>query len=403
MLLGGALVLVLAVGGIIGFLAWRGRSPGFAPRVIALTTSSGAAVSEGDLVPAGTPLWLSFNTAMEGSSVRLLADGAPIPLRWNGQETSAALDVGTLHVGPVALAIASGGRDAGGNALAAWRLSFRLLFGVSAHTVPLAAPALVQVPNDPSARDQVGLQAAAIVYEYLTEGGITRFTAIYTGAPDTIGPIRSGRLISFALTRRYQGLLLASGLSAGSDAVLRSNPVPHVFDTGGGVFHRTGDRNPPNNLFAGGTQVQRAVAAASLPHAVLPPGSVPMRSGEPAAMVTVPQHGSVYSFDQTTRTYTKQVGGRALADAATGQALHIQLLVVMHTTATRTNFPEDVNGQPGLDFDMQSGGRAEFFFDGAQLNGRWSSPSPNTPLRFQLDEGAPVSPPPLTWIDVVTG
>src|SRR5207248_8598409 len=38
------------------------------------------------------------------------------------------------------------------------------------------APALVQVENDPMSHPQYGLQKADLVYEYLTEGTITRFT-----------------------------------------------------------------------------------------------------------------------------------------------------------------------------------------------------------------------------------
>ena len=408
-LLGAVLVLVLAAGGVLGFLAWRADQLGWidravtVPRVVALTTGSGATVADGDLVPSWTPLRLKFNTPMDTRSVRLLVNGGPLGLSWAADGRSADLDVASLRIGPVELTIPTGGRDAAGHALAGWRLSFSSIFGVAVHTVPLAAPALVQVPNDPAARDQAGLLSAAIVYEYLTEGGITRFSAVFTSAPDAIGPVRSGRLISFALTRRYRGLLLASGLSEGSAAVLRANPVPHLFDTGEGVFHRTGSRRPPNNLFTGGEDVRRAVAGASLAPFSLPAGSVPIKAAPAAAPISVPEHGSVYTFDPATRTYTKQADGRTLADAATGQALRVELLVVMHTTATATGFVEDVNGQPGLDFDMESGGRADFWFDGSQATGRWSSPSPGSPLRFQLENGAVVEPPPLTWVDVVTG
>lgn len=404
--LAAAAVLVLAGAATLGFLASRrggGSAAPAAPRVVALTRGPGAVVSDGELVPAGTPLRLTFSTAMRTSSVGLLANQGPIGLRWAADGRSAELDVGALRIGPVELATAAGGLDVAGLALAAWRLAFSVIFAVRAHTIPLPVPALVQVPNDPSARDQVGLQSAAIVYEYLTEGGITRFTAIFTGAPDAIGPVRSGRLISFALTRHYRGLLLASGLSEGSAAVLRANPVPHVFDTGGDVFYRTGDRRPPNNLFTGGGQVQRAVADASLVPIALPRGAVPIRTGQAATALDVPEHRSAYAFDPATRTYTKQLDGHALADAATGQPLRVQLVIVLHTSATRTSFIEDVNGQPGLDFDTESGGLADFAFDGLQAPGRWSSPGPGEPLRFQLDGGGVVSPPPLTWIDVVTG
>ncbi|MBO0746371.1 MAG: DUF3048 domain-containing protein, partial [Candidatus Dormibacteraeota bacterium] len=300
-LLGTILVVVLAGAGTVGYLALRGGGPiGSAARVESLTTDTGTAVSEGDLIPAGTPLRVNFTAAMDRSSVRLLANNSPVGLSWAQDGKSAALDVGSLHRGRVALSIASGARDSAGGSLAAWNLAFSLVFGIAAHTVPLAAPALIQVPNDPSARDQAGLQSAGLVYEYLTEGGITRFTAVYTSAPDTIGPVRSGRLISFGLTRRYGGMLLASGLSAGSAHVLNSDPVPHVFDTGGGVFYRTSVRSAPNNLFTGGARVQQAVSGASLPHTTLAAGKVPIHSGQGATTVSVPQHDSAYSFDAST-------------------------------------------------------------------------------------------------------
>src|SRR5665811_1661335 len=66
------------------------------------------------------------------------------------------------------------------------------------------APALVQVENSSPARPQSGLGSADVVYEYLTEGGISRFSAIYLhAAAGRIGPIRSARLVSITLTRLY--------------------------------------------------------------------------------------------------------------------------------------------------------------------------------------------------------
>jgi hypothetical protein len=372
------------------------------PRVLSLTTGTGAAVSDAAWLPAGTPLQLTFNTAMDTGSVGLLANQGPLGLTWGADGRSAALDVGPLHVGPVELALAPGGRSSGGRPLAPWRLALTLAYQVQVHTVLLQAPALVQVPNDPAARDQSGLQAAAMVYEYLTEGGISRFTAIYMGAPDAIGPVRSGRLISFALTRHYRGGLFASGLSAGSAGRLNADPVPHLFDTPG-VYYRTRDRFVPDNLFISGASVQGVMAQSGVAPFALPAASLPAGSGPEAPTVSVPEHQSTYQYDAATGTYTKQVGPRTLADAATGQPLRIQLLIVMHTTATRTDYAEDVNGQPGLDFDMESGGRAELYVDGRQLAGHWSSPDRTSPLRFELEGGGVVNPPPLTWVDVVTG
>ncbi|MBO0702950.1 MAG: hypothetical protein J2P38_08455, partial [Candidatus Dormibacteraeota bacterium] len=142
-LLAALLVVVLAAAGFAGYLALRGHPIGPAPRVEALTTDDGATVSDGDLIPTGTPLRLTFSAAMDRPSVRLLANGSPLGLTWAEDSKSAHLDAGSLHRGRVALSVASGARDTAGNDLAHWDLAFSMVFGVSVHTVPLSAPALI--------------------------------------------------------------------------------------------------------------------------------------------------------------------------------------------------------------------------------------------------------------------
>src|SRR5207245_3678205 len=95
-----------------------------------------------------------------------------------------------------------------------WTLDTGLYYRDREHTIALKYPALIQVPNDPGAVDQDGLQAAGIVFEYLAEGGITRLTAVYGNAPDLIGPMRSSRLVSLKIARHYKALLFQPGESA---------------------------------------------------------------------------------------------------------------------------------------------------------------------------------------------
>jgi len=55
-------------------------------------------------------------------------------------------------------------------------------------------PLGIMIENHPDARPQIGLDKAKIIYEAVTEGGITRFMALY--GPDNapkVGPVRSAR------------------------------------------------------------------------------------------------------------------------------------------------------------------------------------------------------------------
>src|SRR5205823_4948239 len=117
-----------------------------------------------------------------------------------------------------------------------------------------SAPLLVQVENLPAARPQSGLQNAAIVYEYVTEGGISRFSALYTSAPSgRVGPIRSARLVTIALARIYGAVVVYSGGSEYINGQIRSAGIPHVDEnSANGDLFRDNTRAAPHNLYSDG-------------------------------------------------------------------------------------------------------------------------------------------------------
>ena len=78
------------------------------------------------------------------------------------------------------------------------------------------------------------------------------------------------------------------------------------------------------------------------------------------------------------------------------------MLVVMRAGSTATSYIEDVTGAHGLDFDLESGGRADFYYQGKHATGSWSAPDRNSALAFRTDAGEPVTMPEgLVWVDVV--
>ena len=75
--------------------------------------------------------------------------------------------------------------------------------------------------NLDAARPQSGLNAADMVYEYETEGGISRFSAFFFKPPATaVGPVRSARLATIKLLQIYEATLLYSGASSYISAIL---------------------------------------------------------------------------------------------------------------------------------------------------------------------------------------
>ncbi|MBL8156793.1 MAG: DUF3048 domain-containing protein, partial [Anaerolineae bacterium] len=69
-----------------------------------------------------------------------------------------------------------------------------------------------------------------VVWEYETEGGVTRFAAIYrSNAPGKIGSVRSARLIDLELIPMYNALLAYSGTSEPIQQLIMASE--YVFQT----------------------------------------------------------------------------------------------------------------------------------------------------------------------------
>ena len=83
-------------------------------------------------------------------------------------------------------------------------------------------PVMVKVSNWPRlGRPHAGLSSADIVFEYYIGAQMNRFLAIYYGEnANTIGPVRSGRLVDAQLANLYQGLLVYGDADPNVDKVL---------------------------------------------------------------------------------------------------------------------------------------------------------------------------------------
>src|SRR5437660_5066582 len=156
------------------------------------------------------------------------------------------------------------------------------------------APLLIQVENISVARPQSGLQNAAIVYEYVTEGGISRFSALYMSAPSgRLGPIRSARLVTIALARIYSAVVVYSGGSEYINSQIRSAGIPHVDEnTANGDLFRDNTRAAPHNLYSDGSHLSHIASNASVPSDSCSPcqrtPGTSVTGGKPMTRVTGP-------------------------------------------------------------------------------------------------------------------
>ena len=373
------------------------------PRITAVTGAGGVALVDGSEIDPGTLLTINFNDAMEPMTVKFTIGTKLADLKWAADNRSATISTQGMPSGFLMLSMAPGGSDqTGHHVLGTFTLKTGIYYHDREHTTALKYPALIQVPNDYYARDQNGLQAADIVFEYLAEGGITRCTAIFQNAPDIIGPMRSSRFISLKIARHYDGLLFQSGESQATASAAAADPVPQFFDTVGYTY-RTNARYAPDNLMISGNSVNVAEQTffSSIPAFALPKARPDLNGGTAATTVAVDEHYSTYSYDPIMGTYQKTEEDHPYKDAGSGLPLRLEMLIVLHTAESLVNVG-DGHGAHIHDFDLDSGGAVQIYYKGLGYTGTWSAPNGHGPLTFKLDSGQVVTlPPGLVWIDVV--
>lgn len=132
--------------------------------------------------------------------------------------------------------------------------SFYPLTGVGTDEPIDRRPVSVMVNNHVQARPQSGLTKADIVFEFLTEGSITRFLAIYQSEqPDVVGPVRSAREYFFEIAQGYEAIYIFHGAARSVNDLLLKQGVDHlngsIYDNDGYLFKRESFRKAPHNSY----------------------------------------------------------------------------------------------------------------------------------------------------------
>lgn len=271
----------------------------------------------------------------------------------------------------------------------------------------MAAPVIVQVENLSDARPQSGLSFADVVYEYATEGGITRFSAIFfTPPPGAVGPVRSARLVSILLTQLWGALLVYSGGSNYTNARLSASHIPRFNESSAGsALYRLGRRRAPHNLYADGGRLASLLSRASLARVayMLWARQAAAAGGRPVAGFSVPLSATErpgYSWRPDLGGWVRtEAGTGTFIDADTGRPVVAPTVVVVQVPS-RINPAdvEDVSGARGLEFTLQGSWGAQVFTGGMEFDATLTQPGAGPP-QLTLANGAPAPiAPGLVWI-----
>ncbi len=285
-------------------------------------------------------------------------------------------------------------------------------------------PLAIKIQNATASRPQFGLPEADIVYEHLSEAGITRFTAIYL-CQDVAkaGSTRSARFIDLEIPAMYKSLLAFSGTSPGlypkfinadfydrefvqnwglradgfyRDLELRQQGVPiehTLFVDPGRIWETASELGLNERQDLSGMDFSEEV-----------PGG-----GQPATHIRIPYpHRDMivdYRYDPELGAYLRWDGGEPHLDAATGKQITVTNVVVAYATHVDADFYEDYprTNHPSVQIQLWGTGPVVVFRDGQAFEGLWARPDRDDMVVFRDPTGQIPIPlkPGNTWIQLV--
>jgi len=267
----------------------------------------------------------------------------------------------------------------------------------------------IKIENSPEARPQTNLQLADVVYESVTEGGITRFNAIFHSQnPDEIGPVRSARLSDLYIVPQYHALFVFSGASSTVNGRVNKSGIENLSEDAGisYPFFRSNSRPRPHNLYLVLDKVREEAAKRKMARTMSIKGFVFDRKASEGT-TTITEIGIPFStanrvswaYDASTKTYLRTNDGKVHKDAATGKQLAAKNVVVIwakHNVASR-----DKVGSTTYEIVLNGKGKASVFSNGNRFDGTWET-NGTAPPSFKMSNGTVIKlTPGNTWFQVV--
>lgn len=282
-------------------------------------------------------------------------------------------------------------------------------------------PLAIKISNYPRAiRPQYGLTLADQVFEYYIEWGNTRFIGIFYGNDSKqVGPVRSGRFIDEHIARMYRAFLVFNFADPRETNTFKESVIQPYLVTPGCAscacppFFVSNANDLPDERhltsYFDTTRFNDCIAKKGVDNSRQPirngffSEQVP-EAGYPLTRVYFyysKQDYSYWEYDAESRSYLRfqetapadlpagEEGVYApLMDAATGQQVNAQnvvILYVSHTFANEYNAEDEV-----YHIHLINSGRAFVLRDGLAIPAVWTRPEWDQPLFLTTPEGSPI-------------
>ncbi len=267
-------------------------------------------------------------------------------------------------------------------------------------------PLAIMVQNNPVARPHSGLIYADMVFELVSEGGVTRFIAVYSSNDaDIIGPVRSGRIYFAEIARSLDPIYTFWGTYPQAYEAIKNMDLD-AFDANSTAYINyttAGWRDPSRNEALEHTAFIDTYGIKEDAEKYgydLKGGQSPL-----AFKIDAPenQRGSIseitvnfsteaylagFVYEKQTNKYLKTLAGQPHSDFETKKQITLSNVIVL---LTDINGPIDSAGHMDVRTTGTSAqGEAYYFMDGNVVEGTWARETIQDPFEFMDTEGKQV-------------
>ncbi|MGI5228291.1 DUF3048 domain-containing protein [Actinoallomurus sp. CA-142502] len=252
----------------------------------------------------------------------------------------------------------------------------------------------VKIDNTRSAKPQLGLRSADIVYVEQVEGGLSRIMAVFSSKlPSRVGPVRSARISDLHLLPQFGRPAFAySGVQSKMKPYVAQAPLLDVSqDRSNTGYTRTGPHAAPYNLY--GTPQQLLARAPGASRA----GDIGFRFGPapdggkavPSFTARYPAATLKFTWSPGEKRWLLTQDGRA-DRAGEGGRVGGATIVIQRAHTTRSQFHDFLGNYTPLVQTVGTGG-ATVLRDGKAYDARWSRLSEKDGTTFTTASGAPMT------------
>jgi len=267
----------------------------------------------------------------------------------------------------------------------------------------------VSINNHPSALPSRGVSLADVIYEFETEGGQTRFLAVFADAAKVpeVGSIRSARIIACDLSAGTNSIFIHYGENGRVPEYVDTNKIDEID---GNIYSKGSDQSVngeitlPNGIYfwrdsawlkvralehtavTNGANILRAISGCKLSLEGETPSlftftatpSPSLTSGTVCNKIVVyfstNNDDSTFTYNPETKLYEKsQYGGDPQIDETTGDQVSVKNVVTLFANIVP-------HGDTTIDAYLNDGGTGLYASEGKAIDILWTKAGPHAPI-----------------------